>query len=157
MTLFMVFNGRPRKNRRLLLLTATWEKRIFVWTCHFRSFRNYVKRTQQLNAIRILQRNCAAYLKLRNWQWWRLYTKVKPLLQVRILPFCIVVGIMILWVSGSIQYTKFRGCNHYLSPSMIFRPTICKWSHKRPTTIYLWLIRDAGCLHGNGFCFTTFN
>ena len=46
------------------------------------SFRNYVKRTQQLNAIRILQRNCAAYLKLRNWQWWRLYTKVKPLLQV---------------------------------------------------------------------------
>ena len=45
--------------------------------------RNYVKRTQQLNAIRILQRNCAAYLKLRNWQWWRLYTKVKPLLQVR--------------------------------------------------------------------------
>lgn len=44
--------------------------------------RNYVKRTQQLNAIRILQRNCSAYLKLRNWQWWRLYTKVKPLLQV---------------------------------------------------------------------------
>merc|ERR1719264_135069 len=44
--------------------------------------RNYQKRTQQLNAIRILQRNCAAYLKLRNWQWWRLYTKVKPLLQV---------------------------------------------------------------------------
>merc|ERR1719419_1247548 len=44
--------------------------------------RNYLKRTQQLNAIRILQRNCAAYLKLRNWQWWRLYTKVKPLLQV---------------------------------------------------------------------------
>merc|ERR1719295_1887776 len=44
--------------------------------------RNYLKRVQQLNAIRILQRNCAAYLKLRNWQWWRLYTKVKPLLQV---------------------------------------------------------------------------
>ena len=47
--------------------------------------RNYQKRVQQLNAIRILQRNCAAYLKLRNWQWWRLYTKVKPLLQVKIL------------------------------------------------------------------------
>merc|ERR1712117_1000282 len=45
------------------------------------AYRNYVKRTQQLNAIRILQRNCAAYLKLRNWQWWRLYTKVKPLRQ----------------------------------------------------------------------------
>lgn len=44
--------------------------------------RNYHKRLQQLNAIRILQRNCAAYLKLRNWSWWRLYTKVKPLLEV---------------------------------------------------------------------------
>ncbi|XP_045109524.1 myosin heavy chain, non-muscle-like isoform X10 [Portunus trituberculatus] len=44
--------------------------------------KNYQKRIQQLNAIRIIQRNCAAYLKLRNWQWWRLYTKVKPLLQV---------------------------------------------------------------------------
>ena len=44
--------------------------------------RMYNKRMQQLNAIRIIQRNCAAYLKLRNWQWWRLYTKVKPLLQV---------------------------------------------------------------------------
>jgi len=44
--------------------------------------RNYVKRLQQLNAIRIIQRNCAAYLKLRNWSWWRLYTKVKPLLEV---------------------------------------------------------------------------
>lgn len=44
--------------------------------------RNYQKRLQQLNAIRIIQRNCSAYLKLRNWPWWRLYTKVKPLLEV---------------------------------------------------------------------------
>ncbi|XP_023930461.1 myosin-10-like [Lingula anatina] len=44
--------------------------------------RNYQKRLQQLSAIRVIQRNCAAYLKLRNWQWWRLFTKVKPLLQV---------------------------------------------------------------------------
>ncbi|XP_067006005.1 myosin heavy chain, non-muscle isoform X2 [Anabrus simplex] len=48
----------------------------------FLARRNFQKRTQQLNAIRIIQRNCAAYLKLRNWQWWRLYTKVKPLLEV---------------------------------------------------------------------------
>ncbi|XP_037927144.1 myosin heavy chain, non-muscle isoform X2 [Hermetia illucens] len=48
----------------------------------FLARRNYQKRMQQLNAIRIIQRNCAAYLKLRNWQWWRLYTKVKPLLEV---------------------------------------------------------------------------
>ncbi|XP_069038754.1 myosin-10 isoform X2 [Lepisosteus oculatus] len=44
--------------------------------------RLYVKKQQQLSAARVMQRNCAAYLKLKNWQWWRLFTKVKPLLQV---------------------------------------------------------------------------
>uniref|UniRef100_A0AAR2KSA1 Myosin, heavy chain 11b, smooth muscle n=1 Tax=Pygocentrus nattereri TaxID=42514 RepID=A0AAR2KSA1_PYGNA len=39
-------------------------------------------RQQQLTAMKVIQRNCAAYLKLKNWQWWRLFTKVKPLLQV---------------------------------------------------------------------------
>ncbi|XP_044216274.1 myosin-10 isoform X2 [Thunnus albacares] len=42
----------------------------------------FMKKQQQLSAMRVMQRNCAAYLKLRNWQWWRLFTKVKPLLQV---------------------------------------------------------------------------
>ncbi|KAK9539979.1 hypothetical protein VZT92_002457 [Zoarces viviparus] len=42
----------------------------------------FTKRQQQLTAMRVIQRNCVAYLKLRNWQWWRLFTKVKPLLQV---------------------------------------------------------------------------
>nr|XP_018669541.1 myosin-10 isoform X2 [Ciona intestinalis] len=44
--------------------------------------RNFSKRKDQLRAIRIIQRNGLAYLKLRNWPWWRLFTKVKPLLQV---------------------------------------------------------------------------
>uniref|UniRef100_A0A3P9KFX2 Myosin, heavy chain 14, non-muscle n=1 Tax=Oryzias latipes TaxID=8090 RepID=A0A3P9KFX2_ORYLA len=42
----------------------------------------FFKKQQQLSALRVMQRNCHAYLKLRNWQWWRLFTKVKPLLQV---------------------------------------------------------------------------
>ncbi|KAK5922206.1 hypothetical protein CgunFtcFv8_019492 [Champsocephalus gunnari] len=42
----------------------------------------FTKKQQQMSALRVMQRNCAAYLKLRNWQWWRLFTKVKPLLQV---------------------------------------------------------------------------
>ncbi|XP_070836876.1 myosin-11-like [Chaetodon trifascialis] len=42
----------------------------------------FSKRQQQLSAMKIIQRNCACYLKLKNWQWWRLFTKVKPLLQV---------------------------------------------------------------------------
>ncbi|XP_014459599.1 myosin-10 isoform X3 [Alligator mississippiensis] len=44
--------------------------------------RAFLKKQQQLSALRVMQRNCAAYLKLRHWQWWRLFTKVKPLLQV---------------------------------------------------------------------------
>lgn len=31
---------------------------------------------QQSSAIRVLQRNGLAWMKLRNWQWWRLFTKV---------------------------------------------------------------------------------
>lgn len=26
--------------------------------------------------MKVIQRNCACYLKLKNWQWWRLFTKV---------------------------------------------------------------------------------
>lgn len=44
-------------------------------------FRAYAKKQQQLSALKVLQRNCAAYLKLRHWQWWRLFTKVTPVLK----------------------------------------------------------------------------
>uniref|UniRef100_G3Q639 Myosin heavy chain 11 n=1 Tax=Gasterosteus aculeatus aculeatus TaxID=481459 RepID=G3Q639_GASAC len=39
----------------------------------------FAKRQQQLTAMKVIQRNCAAYLKLRNWQWWRLFTKSQNL------------------------------------------------------------------------------
>ncbi|XP_039596967.1 myosin-10 isoform X3 [Polypterus senegalus] len=48
----------------------------------FLARRAFSKKQQQLSALKVVQRNCAAYLKLRHWQWWRLFTKVKPLLQV---------------------------------------------------------------------------
>ncbi|CAH8582992.1 unnamed protein product [Schistosoma turkestanicum] len=40
------------------------------------------QRIQNIQASKIIQRNCDAYLKLRNWAWWRLFTKVRPLLTV---------------------------------------------------------------------------
>ncbi|XP_062507434.1 myosin-11-like isoform X2 [Corticium candelabrum] len=43
---------------------------------------HYRKRVQQQIAIRVVQRNVLSYLKLRNWPWWKLFTKVKPLLDV---------------------------------------------------------------------------
>lgn len=39
--------------------------------------RAFSKRQQQLSAMKVIQRNCACYLKLRIWQWWRLFTKVQ--------------------------------------------------------------------------------
>ncbi|XP_017272163.1 myosin-9 isoform X1 [Kryptolebias marmoratus] len=53
-----------------------------AWCRGYVARKAFAKRQQQLNAMKVIQRNCAAYLKLRNWQWWRLFTKVKPLLQV---------------------------------------------------------------------------
>uniref|UniRef100_A0AAX7TIC5 Myosin-9 n=1 Tax=Astatotilapia calliptera TaxID=8154 RepID=A0AAX7TIC5_ASTCA len=53
-----------------------------AWCRGYVARKAFTKRQQQLTAMRVIQRNCAAYLKLRNWQWWRLFTKVKPLLQV---------------------------------------------------------------------------
>ncbi|XP_026158575.1 myosin-9-like isoform X1 [Mastacembelus armatus] len=53
-----------------------------AWCRGYISRKAFAKRQQQLTAMKVIQRNCAAYLKLRNWQWWRLFTKVKPLLQV---------------------------------------------------------------------------
>ncbi len=44
--------------------------------------KNHQKKIQQVNAMRIIQRNGRAFLKLKNWNWWRLFTKIKPLLQV---------------------------------------------------------------------------
>lgn len=58
---------------------------IIKFQAHCRGFlarKLYQKRIKQSNVIRILQRNGLAYLKLRNWEWWRLFTKVKPLLLV---------------------------------------------------------------------------
>ncbi|CAN9510557.1 unnamed protein product [Ophioblennius macclurei] len=53
-----------------------------AWCRGYVARKAFAKRQQQLTAMKVIQRNCVAYLKLKNWQWWRLFTKVKPLLQV---------------------------------------------------------------------------
>ncbi len=44
--------------------------------------KQYKKMLDQRLALSVLQRNVKKYLSLRNWPWWKLYTKVKPLLSV---------------------------------------------------------------------------
>ena len=44
--------------------------------------KNFKRMLDQKLALGVLQRNTKKYLSLRNWSWWKLYTKVKPLLSV---------------------------------------------------------------------------
>jgi myosin heavy chain 6/7 len=42
--------------------------------------KEYKKMLDQRLALSVLQRNIKKYLSLRNWPWWKLYAKIKPLL-----------------------------------------------------------------------------
>ena len=44
--------------------------------------RKYRKLQEQRLAIAVIQRNVRKHLFLRDWRWWKLFTKVKPLLNV---------------------------------------------------------------------------
>ncbi|KAJ1554614.1 hypothetical protein HK405_004553, partial [Cladochytrium tenue] len=44
--------------------------------------RLFKRRLDQCRAIRIIQRNARVYVALREWSWWKLYAKIKPLLNV---------------------------------------------------------------------------
>ncbi|KAJ3200564.1 hypothetical protein HDU82_008794, partial [Entophlyctis luteolus] len=46
------------------------------------SRRRFKKLLDRCRAIRIIQKNSRIYVTLREWPWWKLYTKVKPLLNV---------------------------------------------------------------------------
>ncbi|KAL3993677.1 Myosin head (motor domain) family protein [Acanthocheilonema viteae] len=46
------------------------------------SRRSFKKLLQHVSAIRIIQRNGLAWSRLKDWNWWRLFAKVKPLLEV---------------------------------------------------------------------------
>ncbi|KAJ1353295.1 Myosin N-terminal SH3-like domain [Parelaphostrongylus tenuis] len=43
---------------------------------------DFTRRRERTAAIRIIQRNGLAFIRLRGWSWWRLFTKVKPLLEI---------------------------------------------------------------------------
>ena len=44
--------------------------------------KKYRKLQEQRLAIAVIQRNVRKHMFLRDWRWWRLFTKVKPLLNV---------------------------------------------------------------------------
>lgn len=67
------------------LRDAALSKIISMLQSHIRMYvmkKQYKKMLDQRLALSVLQRNIKKYLSLRNWPWWKLYTKVKPLLSV---------------------------------------------------------------------------
>ena len=63
---------------------AAVAKILIMLQSHVRMFlmkRMYRNMLEQHSAMSVLQRNLGAYIGLRNWPWWKLFTKIKPLLQ----------------------------------------------------------------------------
>ncbi|XP_058451364.1 myosin heavy chain, muscle isoform X23 [Malaya genurostris] len=52
------------------------------WCRGYLSRKEFKKMQEQRVALEIVQRNLRKYLKLRTWAWWKLWQKVKPLLNV---------------------------------------------------------------------------
>lgn len=46
------------------------------------SRKDYKKLQEQRLALVVVQRNLRKYLQLRTWPWWKLWQKIKPLLNV---------------------------------------------------------------------------
>ncbi|XP_058057230.1 myosin heavy chain, muscle isoform X6 [Anopheles bellator] len=53
-----------------------------AWCRGYLSRRDFKKMQEQRVSLEIVQRNLRKYLKLRTWAWWKLWQKVKPLLNV---------------------------------------------------------------------------
>ncbi|CAG2118958.1 unnamed protein product, partial [Medioppia subpectinata] len=52
------------------------------WIRWYQVKKSFKKLQEQRIALLVIQRNLRKFLTLRNWLWWKLYSKVKPLLNV---------------------------------------------------------------------------
>jgi myosin heavy chain 6/7 len=57
----------------------TW---LQAWIRWYLTKKTFKKLQDQRIALLVIQRNLRKFLTLRNWLWWKLYSKVKPLLNV---------------------------------------------------------------------------
>ncbi|XP_055937975.1 myosin heavy chain, muscle-like isoform X5 [Argiope bruennichi] len=57
----------------------TW---LQAWIRWYECKKEFKKLQEQRIALLVIQRNLRKFLQLRNWLWWKLYSKVKPLLSI---------------------------------------------------------------------------
>ncbi|KXS11953.1 hypothetical protein M427DRAFT_46743 [Gonapodya prolifera JEL478] len=69
------------EERRDQTLARIFTKVQALWRGYIarKKFRRMIEKSR---AIKIIQKNARVYVTLREWSWWRLYSKVKPLLNV---------------------------------------------------------------------------
>merc|ERR1719228_1471960 len=66
------------RDERLSKIIALFQ----AWIRGYVMRKSYKKLQEQRTALSVIQRNIRRWLTLRNWQWWKLYTRVKPLLSI---------------------------------------------------------------------------
>jgi myosin heavy chain 6/7 len=64
------------RDDRLSSIIANFQARIRGFLIR----KNYTKLCDQRVALSVIQRNIRRWMDMRTWQWWKLYTRVKPLL-----------------------------------------------------------------------------
>lgn len=81
------------------------------WCRGYLSRVEFKKMQSQRVALEVVQRNLRKYLKLRTWGWWKLWQKVKPLLNVSRVEDQIAVSMRLrLWTSWNLKCAYF---NHH--------------------------------------------
>lgn len=78
-----------------------------AWIRGYLARREYRKIQEQRVALQICQRNIRKYMMLRTWPWWKLWTKVKPMLNVTRVEDEIAVSVLQYCCSFGIFFTLF--------------------------------------------------
>ncbi|KAL4237581.1 hypothetical protein ACF0H5_002295 [Mactra antiquata] len=69
-------NLEDMRDERLSKIVSLFQ----AWIRGYLNRKTYKKLQDQRTGLSVIQRNIRKWMVLRNWQWWKLYTKVKPLL-----------------------------------------------------------------------------
>lgn len=122
-----------------------------AWARGYINRKTFKKLQEQRIALTIVQRALRRYLKLRTWPWWKLWQKVKPLLNASRVEDQLAVSICISQVNqhfiNMLLHSKsfFRypmkipqPCSDYtmyiIREWLIYPPAICWWNIYLPYT-----------------------
>lgn len=82
-----------------------------AWARGYLARKGFKKLQEQRVALKVVQRNLRKYLQLRTWPWYKLWQKVKPLLNVSRIEDEIAVSIQILpktYATFQFQFHLFK-------------------------------------------------